>query len=101
MADLPTPTITGATVKAYDKKIRMAPATRAFRAAMADTIVAHSLKTKPDSMLAAAAHLVGMVLAIQNPRTMTLEDAEYLIRRNIVEGNTAAREMLNKAANLK
>ncbi len=100
MADLPTATITGATTAPPLKKIRMAPTTRAFQSDIAALLKKHSLKTKPDSLLAAAAHLVGVAIALQDPKTMTIDDAFDIIRVNIANGNVAARAKLNSAANL-
>lgn len=102
MADLPTATITGATAVQAPKlkKVRMAPATRAFQADLAALLKKHSLKTKPDSLLAAAANIVGVAIAVQDPKAMTIDDAFEIIRANIAVGNVAARAKLNSAANL-
>jgi hypothetical protein len=50
----------------------------------------HMRHLKADEMLAVAANMVGKLIALQDQRTMTREEAIILVMRNIEEGNAQA-----------
>jgi hypothetical protein len=78
------------------KNVAPSPDHQAAREAMVAALIAYDHLT-PDEMLAIAAQVVGTLIAMQDQRSMSADDAMTIVTANLVEGNASAiRNFLGK-----
>ncbi len=63
---------------------------RLFRDDLVAVLKKYSDELSAQEMLALAAHLVGQIVALQDQRQMTPEEAMQIVARNIEQGNREA-----------
>ncbi len=72
------------------KTVTPSPAHLAYREALIQAMRDHGQTLQAHELLAINAHMVGQLIAFQDQRTMTPDEAMRIVGQNIEQGNTEA-----------